>query len=56
MFELEALKIDLNNLIDGMTILTDTLTENEKECLRMLCRCLSVIDRIVPINELEVTK
>ena len=55
MSELEALKSDLNNLIDGMTILTDTLTETEKECLQIMCRCLSVMNRIVPVNELEVS-
>ena len=48
MTELEMLQNDLDNLITGMAICRDALTEGERECFTMLKRCKSVIDRIRP--------
>ena len=53
MTELEILQIDLENLITGMAICKDILSDGEKDCLAMLKRCKSVIDRIQPVSEKE---
>jgi hypothetical protein len=51
MNELELLKCELQNRIDGMTICASFLTDDEKEVLLLLQRCKSVLDRIEPKEE-----
>ena len=49
--ELEFLKCDLENIIDGMTICGGILSDEEKDILLLLNRCKSVLDRIKPCKE-----
>ena len=51
--ELEILKCDLENIISGMTICAHILSEEEKDCLLLFQRCLSVMERIKPTEESE---
>lgn len=51
MTELEILKIDLENLIQGMSICREDLTHSELDCLELLKRCNSVINRIKPCGK-----
>ena len=44
--ELDFLKIDLRNIIDGMTICESILTQEERDHLSLHRRCLSVLERI----------
>ena len=44
--ELEILKLDLENIIEGMTICGSVLTREESKCLSLFRRCLSVLKRI----------
>lgn len=44
--ELEFLKIDLNNIIQGMTICEALLSDEEKDHLNLHRRCLSILERI----------
>jgi len=44
--ELEFLKIDLNNIIRGMTICESLLSDEEKDHLNLHRRCLSILERI----------
>ena len=44
--ELEFLKCDLENIIDGMTICEGILSSEEKDHLSLHRRCLSVLERI----------
>ena len=48
--ELEILKIDLDNLITGMAVCKSILTNGERDCLEVLIRCKSILDRITPIS------
>ena len=49
--ELEMLKMDLENVIQGMTICAGVLSKDEQEYLALFNRCLSLINRIKPIKE-----
>ena len=49
--ELEFLKMDLKNIITGMTICESILSLEEKEHLSIHRRCLSVLERIKPREE-----
>ena len=44
--ELEFLKCDLENMIQGMTICESILRQEEKDHLSLHRRCLSVMERI----------
>lgn len=46
--ELEILKIDLDNIIAGMTICKNILRPEEADYLNLFKRCKSVLDRIKP--------
>lgn len=46
--ELEFLKIDLANMIQGMTICESILGQKEKEHLDLHRRCYSILERIKP--------
>ena len=49
--ELEFLKSDLDNVIQGMTICASVLSAEEKDYLLLFQRCKSVLDRIKPIGK-----
>ena len=49
--ELEFLKIDLKNMIAGMTICEHALNPEECNHLHLHKRCLSVLERIEPVKE-----
>lgn len=49
--ELEFLKIDLDNVIQGMAICDSILSKDERYYLLLFQRCKSVLDRIKPIGE-----
>ena len=51
--ELEFLKCDLENIIDGMTICEGILSPEEHSHLALHKRCLSILKRIKPANEEE---
>ena len=51
--ELEFLKMDLKNIITGMTICESILSLEEKEHLSIHRRCLSVLERIKPTSGKE---
>lgn len=44
--ELEFLKLDLENIIAGMEICENILSQEEKDHLLLHKRCLSVLERI----------
>lgn len=44
--ELEFLKADLVNIIEGMTICESILTQEERDHLSLHRRCLSILERI----------
>lgn len=44
--ELELLKSELDNRIDGLLICKAFLTDDEKDLLKLLSRCRSVLNRI----------
>lgn len=49
--ELEFLKMDLENIIQGMTICESILSQGEREHLDLHRRCLSVLERINPVRD-----
>lgn len=46
--ELELLKIELDNRIDGLLICKAFLTDEEKDLLKLLSKCRSVLNRVKP--------
>lgn len=44
--ELELLKSELDNRIDGLLICKAFLTDDEKDLLKLLSKCRSVLNRI----------
>ncbi len=44
--ELNFLKCDLKNMIDGMTMVESLLSQTEKDHLNLHRRCMSVLERI----------
>lgn len=46
--ELELLKAELDNRIDGLLICKAFLTDEEKDLLKLLSKCRSVLNRIEP--------
>lgn len=46
--ELELLKAELDNRIDGLLICKAFLTDDEKDLLKLLSKCRSVLNRIKP--------
>lgn len=51
--ELEFLKCDLLNMISGMTICESILSPEEKDHLSLHRRCLSIFNRIEPLESEE---
>ncbi len=46
--ELELLKTELDNRIDGLLICKAFLTDEERDLLKLLSKCRSVLNRIKP--------
>ena len=49
--ELAFLKLDLKNMITGMTICKNILSNEELDHLDLHRRCLSVLERIKPVED-----
>lgn len=54
--ELELLKCELKNVIQGMVICKAILSEEEKDHLSLFMHCLSVLERIKVAEEEKVVK
>lgn len=54
--ELEILKIELENIIDGMSICSEILTPEEHTHLVLHKRCLSILKRIKPAEDKDHDK
>lgn len=54
--ELEILKIDMENIIAGMTICEGILSPEEHSHLALHKRCLSILKRIKPADEEETKR
>lgn len=48
--ELEFLKCELENRIQGMTVCESILSNEEKDHLNLHRRCLSILERIKPVE------